>query len=191
MDAHERRPRSVQVVRGDAADKWCAEERLARDGMTCHSNTGPSRVTAGCISSRARDRPRSHRPVCARRKICGRRDRRSAAWRAIQCVRHPVHYGRRRKREDCLGPAPAGSQEGTYRGRAPGQEARTLALDVNGMRPGAQWLAQSGRCWIRQTATRSLSRCRAMTIRWISDVPSPISPIFASRIIRSTGYSLV
>jgi len=32
-----------------------------------------------------------------------------------------------------------------------------------------------------------LIRCRAMTIRWISDVPSPISPIFASRMKRSTG----
>lgn len=28
---------------------------------------------------------------------------------------------------------------------------------------------------------------RAMTIRWISLVPSPISQIFASRIMRSTG----
>jgi hypothetical protein len=33
----------------------------------------------------------------------------------------------------------------------------------------------------------SLSKWRAITIRWISDVPSPISQIFASRIIRSTG----
>ena len=33
----------------------------------------------------------------------------------------------------------------------------------------------------------SFNTCRAMTIRWISDVPSPISQIFASRIIRSTG----
>lgn len=33
----------------------------------------------------------------------------------------------------------------------------------------------------------SLSKCRAITMRWISDVPSPISEIFASRIIRSTG----
>ncbi len=32
---------------------------------------------------------------------------------------------------------------------------------------------------------------RAITIRWISLVPSPISQIFASRIIRSTGYSFV
>ena len=32
-----------------------------------------------------------------------------------------------------------------------------------------------------------LIRWRAMTIRWISDVPSPISPIFASRMNRSTG----
>jgi len=31
------------------------------------------------------------------------------------------------------------------------------------------------------------SRCRAMTMRWISDVPSPISHTLASRIIRSTG----
>ena len=31
------------------------------------------------------------------------------------------------------------------------------------------------------------SRCRAITTRWISDVPSPISQIFASRIMRSTG----
>jgi len=39
--------------------------------------------------------------------------------------------------------------------------------------------------------TTSPSRCRAMTIRWISEVPSPISQIFASRIMRSTGYSFV
>ena len=41
-----------------------------------------------------------------------------------------------------------------------------------------------------QPAT-SLSRWRAITRRWISLVPSPISQILASRIIRSTGYSLV
>ena len=33
----------------------------------------------------------------------------------------------------------------------------------------------------------SLRRCRAITIRWISDVPSPISQTLASRIMRSTG----
>ena len=33
----------------------------------------------------------------------------------------------------------------------------------------------------------SFNRCLAITIRCISDVPSPISQIFASRIIRSTG----
>jgi hypothetical protein len=33
----------------------------------------------------------------------------------------------------------------------------------------------------------SFRRCRAMTIRWISEVPSPISQILASRIMRSTG----
>ena len=32
---------------------------------------------------------------------------------------------------------------------------------------------------------------RAMTSRWISLVPSPISQTFASRIMRSTGYSAV
>ena len=32
---------------------------------------------------------------------------------------------------------------------------------------------------------------RAITIRWISLVPSPISQTLASRIIRSTGYSVV
>ena len=31
------------------------------------------------------------------------------------------------------------------------------------------------------------SRCRAITMRWISLVPSPISQIFASRMKRSTG----
>lgn len=33
----------------------------------------------------------------------------------------------------------------------------------------------------------SRTRCLAMTSRWISDVPSPISQILASRIMRSTG----
>ena len=32
---------------------------------------------------------------------------------------------------------------------------------------------------------------RAMTSRWISLVPSPISHTLASRIMRSTGYSVV
>ena len=36
---------------------------------------------------------------------------------------------------------------------------------------------------------RSFNSSRAITIRWISLVPSPISRILASRIIRSTGYS--
>lgn len=35
--------------------------------------------------------------------------------------------------------------------------------------------------------TRLPSRCRAITMRCISLVPSPISPILASRIMRSTG----
>ncbi len=40
-------------------------------------------------------------------------------------------------------------------------------------------------------STRSDSSERAITMRWISEVPSPISHTLASRIIRSTGYSLV
>src|SRR5215216_4484030 len=39
---------------------------------------------------------------------------------------------------------------------------------------------------VAQSAS-SLSSWRAMTRRWISEVPSPISQILASRIIRSTG----
>src|SRR5690606_9251206 len=41
------------------------------------------------------------------------------------------------------------------------------------------------------SASTSASTCRAMTSRCTSLVPSPISQIFASRIMRSTGYSLV
>ena len=44
---------------------------------------------------------------------------------------------------------------------------------------------------IIDSAMASSSRKRPMTNRWISFVPSPISQILASRIMRSTGYSLV
>ena len=43
----------------------------------------------------------------------------------------------------------------------------------------------------RAQSTSDFRRCRAITIRCTSDVPSPISQILASRIMRSTGYSLV
>lgn len=39
---------------------------------------------------------------------------------------------------------------------------------------------------LRQSVS-SFKRCLAITMRCISDVPSPISQILASRIIRSTG----
>ncbi len=44
---------------------------------------------------------------------------------------------------------------------------------------------------VPQPSSRSYSfkTSREITIFWISLVPSPISVIFASRIIRSTGYS--
>jgi hypothetical protein len=51
-------------------------------------------------------------------------------------------------------------------------------------RPGATRPGPGPPYWPNESP---LSRCRAMTIRWISEVPSPISPILASRIIRSTG----
>ncbi len=40
---------------------------------------------------------------------------------------------------------------------------------------------------MRRQSSSCRNRCLAITMRWISDVPSPISQIFASRIMRSTG----
>jgi hypothetical protein len=40
-------------------------------------------------------------------------------------------------------------------------------------------------------STSSPRMCRPITMRWISLVPSPISHTLASRIMRSTGYSVV
>jgi hypothetical protein len=95
------------------------------------------------------------------------------------------------KRGDCLGPPPAGSQERTNRGRVPGKmPGRLPRRKWDAPRDAMPGVIKPPGGW-RQIATRSLSRWRAMTMRWISDVPSPISPIFASRIMRSTGYSLV
>src|SRR5207253_5996053 len=55
----------------------------------------------------------------------------------------------------------------------------------------AKWKSELlGNLGIGQSAS-SVRRFRAMTIRWISEVPSPISQILASRNMRSTGYSLV
>jgi len=115
MKARERRPGSVQFVRGDAADKWCAEERLARDGNSCHFKAGPSRVTTGGVSGISRDRPRACRPFRAPEATSfgvERGERRSAAWRAIQCVRHPFRWRGDEERGDCLVRPPLGRRRG-------------------------------------------------------------------------------
>ena len=99
----------------------------------------------------------------------------------------------------CLSPAGAG-QRG--RRRCPLQEAVPASSeraargqpDANDVSPGGGARLAPIICRAEFRATQSTSSpriCRAMTIRWISLVPSPISQTLASRIMRSTGYSVV
>jgi hypothetical protein len=72
-----------------------------------------------------------------------------------------------------------------------GHETGRLTLGQNGPSPGYTIGISAGR--VRSLAYRTSSpvTVRPISIRWISDVPSKIVKIFASRCQRSTGYSRV
>ncbi len=74
--------------------------------------------------------------------------------------------------EDCLG--------------EPGEHERRAPPPLGGVSPDRKVMRGSHSCKATQPAS-SFTRWRAITSRWISEVPSPISQILASRIIRSTG----
>ena len=75
----------------------------------------------------------------------------------------------------------------------------TIVFDANRTRSCNGWTAPSATKGLKDTLERphfasapaTPSRVRAMIIFWISEVPPPIEMSFASRIERSTGYSLM
>ena len=76
----------------------------------------------------------------------------------------------------------------------PGLGGRSMPQE--GASPNGPKYIRRKRYWaVRRGASASVADLprisRAITIRWISLVPSPISHTLASRIIRSTGYSVV
>ena len=81
--------------------------------------------------------------------------------------------------------------ESDHSSHGQGQQCRSRENQIGDAEYEAEGKADAlGDLGISQSAS-SFSRCLAMTRRWISEVPSPISQIFASRNIRSTGYSFV
>ena len=83
---------------------------------------------------------------------------------------------------------PTSAEDGGRKTNAPpGASFVEVEEDTSGPRGGRSGIGVGQ----RSQSTTSPRICRAITIRWISLVPSPISQTLASRIIRSTGYSVV
>ncbi|SCK44811.1 hypothetical protein YUWDRAFT_03828 [Streptomyces sp. AmelKG-D3] len=79
------------------------------------------------------------------------------------------------------GPAP--DHRARWKTTAPAALERSTAAEAV---MSAQQTADSN-----QQAQPGSPSSRAISIRWTSDVPSPISRIFESRHIRATGYSFM
>src|SRR2546423_122879 len=145
----------------------------------------------GINESEERHGKQQQRPVPCHRE--SRRDQKApeveriAGVRVRGCSRQPLVFG-----DVPGGPCPnQNSDQGDQAPDCQCQRSWPRQNEIGNSKNEAERQSQPLRHFGIGQSASSLSKFRAITIRWISDVPSPISQIFASRNMRSTGYSFV
>ena len=197
----ERTPAAVVAAPGRARAPPAREVAVQVDAAGVLADAQPCAVRVDG-ASRSRARPRAApASVGAPGSPFGRPARRrgSGRWRGPESRRRRRPASSQRSRDP--GPTRPRRSSGRSR-RPPTRAARRAPLDSKRAAPGRPFrttLACCGKDYApAPTASgcgsemlRGISTSRAMTRRWIWDVPSYSCMIFASRISFSTGYSLM